>query len=566
MAIIGIDLGTTNSLVAVYKDDKSVLIPNSFGEYLTPSVVSIDGNNIIVGKIAKERLITHPSDTTSLFKRKMGTNEKVTLQKKKYLPEELSAFVIRQLVDDAKRYLNEEITEAVISVPAYFDVNQRAATKAAGKLAGIHVERLINEPSAAAISCHTSKEDETFVVFDFGGGTLDVSVVDCFDNVVSISAVSGDNHLGGSDFDEVIVQELCRQNNYDYSKLTVSEKESLLRICEAAKIALQSQDEVTIESHLMNWQMTLTNQLLLELSMELFSRIKKPIQQAIYDSDIPSDEITKFILVGGSCHMPIVKTYLEELLNVEVVNSKDIDCMVARGLGKYVGIKERQDDIKDIVLTDICPFSLSTNIFNENNPSLDLSSILIKRNTILPTSKSGYYHPIKLGQNRMKLGVYQGEHIYSKDNLELTSLEFKIPVNYKEHEQILVTFTYDINAILAVEALILSTNKVHRLVYSGNGWVSDVSDKRINKIKEMTLNKEYNYTLERAQRIYIESNQETQVYLSDLMLQYQKIMSSNNLKDPKIKTQEFNQILDQIEAVKDNLSIFNNDDQGGLLS
>ena len=216
--IIGIDLGTTNSLAAVWEEGKSCLIPNSFGEYLTPSVVSLEEEGIVyVGKTAKERLISHPDRSVSLFKRFMGTDKTYKIGGKKYHPEELSAFVLRRLKEDAERYLGEPIEEAVISVPAYFNDMARKATKNAGELAGLKVERIINEPSAAALACRgqAQEEDETFLVFDFGGGTLDVSLVDCFDNIIEIIAVSGDNRLGGSDFDEEIARQFCKENDLD---------------------------------------------------------------------------------------------------------------------------------------------------------------------------------------------------------------------------------------------------------------------------------------------------------------------------------------------------------------
>ena len=215
MAIIGIDLGTTNSLAAVWKEGESVLIPNAFGETLTPSAVSVDEDGtILVGKVAKERLVSHPQFSASSFKRLMGTNSKLALGGQTFSPEELSAFVLRRLREDAEAYLGEKVEEAVISVPAYFNDNQRSATKAAAQLAGLRADRLINEPSAAALACRMrdTGRDQSFLVFDFGGGTLDVSVVDCFDTVIEIAAVAGDNHLGGDDFDVAIARRFCEQN------------------------------------------------------------------------------------------------------------------------------------------------------------------------------------------------------------------------------------------------------------------------------------------------------------------------------------------------------------------
>lgn len=243
MTILGVDLGTTNSLAVVYKEGKPVLIPNAYGEYVTPSAVSILDGKIVVGKLAKERLITHPECSASLFKRNMGTDVTYALDKKEYDSATLSSFVVKQLIEDAQNYLHESIDEVVISVPAYFNARQRQDTKRIGELLGIKVERLINEPSAAAIACHMDDEYETFVVFDFGGGTLDVSVVDCFENVISINAISGNNHLGGTDFDRAMTEYFCFKNGLNYNVLDSSFQQSILRACEQAKIKLSTQFE-----------------------------------------------------------------------------------------------------------------------------------------------------------------------------------------------------------------------------------------------------------------------------------------------------------------------------------
>ncbi len=246
MAIIGIDLGTTNSLACTWQNGRCVIIPNRFGKELTPSAVSIDEDGTLyIGAIAKERLITHPDDSIALFKRTMGSNQIYTLQGKQYTSEELSSFVIRQLVDDAKAYLQEEIEEAIISVPAYFNDAQRSATKQAGALAGIKVERLINEPSAAALFARSNQDEECFLIFDFGGGTLDISIVECFEQIISILAVSGDNHLGGSDFDRAIADAFCEENDLFFEDLSPQEERMLLRQCEEMKITLSQKEEVT---------------------------------------------------------------------------------------------------------------------------------------------------------------------------------------------------------------------------------------------------------------------------------------------------------------------------------
>lgn len=309
MAVIGIDLGTTNSLASVC-DDKGVrLIPNAFGEYLTPSIVSIGENNeIYIGKIAKERLITHPESTFKEFKRDMGQKIphvcRIGEQEQKYSAEELSAMVLKQLKEDAQNYLGEPVEEAVISVPAYFNDDQRSATRNAGRLAGLKVDRLINEPSAAALShsVEGSHEHSTYLVFDFGGGTLDVSIVDAFNNIVEIEAVAGDNQLGGKDFNELIAQDFYEHCQIDSTKLTDKQKGIVIREAEKCKIELSSSNHVSriVPINEQNYVMNMSNQHLIDIAKKLFTRLTLPLQKALNTSDLEIEDIDKVILVGGS--------------------------------------------------------------------------------------------------------------------------------------------------------------------------------------------------------------------------------------------------------------------------
>ena len=284
MAIIGIDLGTTNSLGAAVRDGEVVLIPNRFGSYLTPSVVSVDGEGTIeVGEIAKERMVTHPEDTAFSFKRDMGTEKKWKLGRRTFTPEELSSFVLRSIFDDARAFLGEEIEEAVISVPAYFHDKQRVATKRAGLLAGIPVKRIINEPSAAALASYVETgEEKLYCVFDFGGGTLDISIVDCFDTMVEIVSVAGNNLLGGDDFNRLIAEAFLRDHGIKKSAIGRREFAILIRAAEKCKIALTDQDpaEMTVTLNDRTFTSTFTNERLMELSGDLFGQIKDALARA----------------------------------------------------------------------------------------------------------------------------------------------------------------------------------------------------------------------------------------------------------------------------------------------
>lgn len=582
MAIVGIDLGTTNSLAAVYKDGRAQLVPNQFGEYLTPSVVSVDEDGrAVVGRIAQERLVTQPQSTVARFKRKMGTGAAYNLGGRRFTPEALSACVIGQLVADAQEFLGERVDEAVVSVPAYFDVAQRAATKRAGALAGVRVERLVNEPSAAALGHHFSSPrsvaraaageyppDETFCVFDFGGGTLDVSVVDCFDNVVSISAVAGDNQLGGSDFDLIIAQEACRINGVAINTLGSAQRETLLREAERAKRELCERDSrVSLRSSIpvLPQVLHLTNKRLFELAESLFTRIERPLKQAVYDSDVPAEEISRAVLVGGSSRMPVVRDYLERLLAVPVTRAEDCDVAVALGLGTYVGIKQRAQGVGSVVLTDICPHSLSTDVRNPHPPFEPLASVLIPRNSTLPASSSHVYANSQVGSRKASVAVYQGENMYAKDNERLTELVVPLPRNAKEPEPFTVTFTYDINSMLGVEVRVHSTGDVTRRVYNGSCW--DEGAGVLARLQEVQLaarmepaRVDAELALERALRVAAEGSDEVRDYLRVLTSDFASSLNSNSLKVLVVKTRQLNAVLDEIESFKDDNAFFRHAD------
>lgn len=559
MAVIGIDLGTTNSIAVVFRNGEVEMIPNSFGEYLTPSVVTIENNELIVGKIAKQKLVTNPENTTSLFKRDMGSNKKIKLGKNKYLPQELSALVLKQLVDDAEKYLNEKVEEIVISVPAYFNAKQRRATKLAGEIMGVKVDRLINEPSAAAIACH-GDEFETFIVFDFGGGTLDVSVVDCFENVVSICSISGNNQLGGIDFDRVIAMYFCQQNKIDYNSLLRAEKESLFLAAERAKISLQNCEEANMNLSIRGktYSVKISNEILSLISKPILDEIREVIRRAVKDSGFSPSEIDRMIMVGGSSYMPIVRDYLEKLLKIPVESAEDIDYMVAKGLGKYLGIKQRYSEVKDLVVTDICPFSLSTPIVNESDANRPLSKVIIPKNTVLPSSRTVTLQAYKRGQKNVSISVYQGEEIYENDNILLGNAVVNIPRNYKENERFNITYSYDINSMLYVEVEILSTGEKNIFIIGDDKKLESVKEgKQLNAIKEISIklnsNPEYEACVERKKRIYKELSPLPKSMLQDRMesleLMYKDCI--NNIQKKIAIVEEMERVLDIYDSISE---------------
>lgn len=525
MAIIGIDLGTTNSLACVFRDGKLELIPNSLGEYLTPSVVSFGENGeVFAGNIAKEMLVTRPECTFREFKRNMGTDYEYAVGRKKYRSEELSAFILRKLKEDAEKYLGEEVTEAVISVPAYFNDDKRCATKNAGKLAGLKVERLINEPSAVALKHHSGSDDmETFLVFDFGGGTLDVSLVEAFENVVEIKAVAGDNYLGGKDFNEVIAGDFCRKQNL--SLLTPEERGIVLKEAEQLKMMLSTEKESLRRFTLRDREyiMQLTNQELIHISVELFQRMAKPIQKVLNDSGMTEEEIDKIILVGGSSKMPVVKQYIKSIVNIPVVSDDKPDESIALGVGMAAAIKERTGDIKDMLLADICPFSLGTEIYDGS------FSPIIERNDTLPCNKSRYYVTVQDFQRELEFNIYQGENLVAADNLLLGKMTIKnLPPEPKGHAGAMVTFLYDINGILDVR--IESKNEtLHKVIFNKKMGLSEKEvEKRVEQLKKQTFypasQEENRLLIERAESIYRETDPRSREAIANALHQFRWAM------------------------------------------
>lgn len=525
--IIGIDLGTTNSLAAYWKDGECCLIPNARGGYLTPSVVSVDEDGtVFVGEVARERLITHPDRTASVFKRSMGTDRLYALGSRSFRAEELSAFVLRKLKEDAEKHLGEQVEEAVVSVPAYFGDKARRATRDAGRLAGLKVERIVNEPSAAALACQHLKQQEKarMLVYDFGGGTLDVSLVDCFENVVEIVAVSGDAQLGGSDFDRLIAQKFCETNGMQpFKSQPRAMQQAILRASEAAKRHLSQLQKtiVAVRTQELSGAMELTQKQLVQLSGGLLRRMAEPVRVVLRDSGTRPRDLTQVVLVGGSTKMPIVQQYLRYILKGVPIVTINPDYMVAIGAGIYAGIKERDADVKDVVMTDICPFSLGTNVRNEADESNSYMSVIIPRNSALPISQTQSYCNSADGQRQSLIGVYQGEDLYVQNNVKLGELSVDYPPAKKGEQEILVTFSYDINGLLVVHVRVVGTGLEKEVAFLG-GKMVDAADakiaERIRALREVQLNprneEAYQLLMAQAERLITELTGEKRAMLA----------------------------------------------------
>ncbi len=551
MAILGIDLGTTNSLGAVYRNGKVELIPNRFGSFLTPSVVSVtEDGSVVTGQIAKERLITHPKDTAFSFKKNMGSDQKYNLGGKTFLPEELSGFLVSAIVEDAKEYMGEEIKDVIISVPAYFHDKQRVATKRAGALAGVNVKRIVNEPSAAALASYFDTQNEQlFLVFDFGGGTLDVSIVDCFDTMVEILAVSGDNHLGGDDFNEAVADGFLREHQLQRENLSEKEYAILLRQAEKCKIALSTEQEVKMTAVLggQTYQSVYTNERMMRESSAVWKRIQTVLRHVLRDSRVELEDIDAVIMAGGSGKMPLVQSYMAQLFEQTPLVTGFSDQLIARGLGLVCGVMEREDEVRDYILTDICPFTLGTGVNNETDPKHPYMSAIIERNTILPCSRIQRFSTASDYQKEVKIEILQGEEPYAEDNVQLGLITTMVPKKKRGQESVDVRFTYDINGILEVEVTVVSTGKSVTKVLSQSMDEKELARrmKQLEKLKvhpkDMTENQ---LILERLQALYEEALPETR---DRLMYHIRNFESTLAEQDPR-RIRKYREFLEHMIA------------------
>ena len=486
--IVGIDLGTTNSLIAYYTDEGPKIVPNRLGDRLTPSVVSIDEEeNVYVGKTAQERMRLYPESSAAVFKRDMGSDKKFNLGGKEFTAEELSSFVLRSLKEDAEAFLGEEIEEAVISVPAYFNDMRRKATKRAGELAGLKVERIISEPTAAAIAYGLYNDDKPAknLVFDLGGGTVDVSILDYFAPILEVRAVAGDNYLGGEDFTAVIEEMFYKKHpDLDKEKLSYREKALIHKAAEQCKIDLSDNgnsimkakvgdDEITMDISYADYDKACEG---------LYERIRVPVKRALTDAKLKLTDIDKIVLVGGGTRLTGVRSFVSKMFHTFPDTSINPDEAVALGAAIQAAMKERKESIKEVVLTDVCPFTLGTEVmvdFGDGYKESGHYCPIIERNTIIPASRTDRFFTTHDNQTRIDIKVLQGESRMAKNNLELGVLEIEVPSNKAGAESVDVTYTYDINSILEVEVKVISTEKKYRKIIKGQ--YTEMTDEEFEK-------------------------------------------------------------------------------------
>ena len=491
--IIGIDLGTTNSCVAVLEAGEPKVIPNPEGNRTTPSVVAFKNGERIVGDAAKRQAITN-SNTVSSIKRLMGTSEKVDIEGKKYTPEEVSAMILSYMKDYAESYLGEKVDKAVITVPAYFNDAQRQATKNAGKIAGLNVERIINEPTAAALAYGLDKQEknQTILVYDLGGGTFDVSILELGDGVFEVKSTAGNNHLGGDDFDnkimDYLVETFKKENGVDLSKDKMA-MQRLKELSEKAKKDLSSMTTTQISAPFisqssdgpLHLEMTLTRAKFEELIHDLVMSTLEPVRKALKDADIKAKDLDKVIFVGGSTRVPLVYETVKKELAMEPSREVNPDEVVAMGASIQGGVLT--GDVNDIVLLDVTPLSLGIETLG------GVMTVLIPRNTTIPTSKSEVFSTAADNQPAVDVHVLQGERSMASDNKTLGRFQLAdIPPAPRGVPQIQVTFDIDANGIVNVTAKDLGTNKEQKITITSNTTLSD--DEIDRMMKEAEANKE----------------------------------------------------------------------------
>lgn len=559
--LIGIDLGTTNSLAAYFDGVQAKLIPNRLGSNLTPSVVSVDENGIIyVGETAKERKLLYPGQTAEVFKRSMGTDKEYVLGDHTFRAEELSSFVLRSLKEDAENYLHEEVEEAVISVPAYFNDCQRKATKRAGELAGLKVERIINEPTAAAIAYGIQKKQAAarFLVFDLGGGTFDVSVLELYKNVMEVRAVAGDNYIGGEDFTEVICQwylEKCKKTMADLDlKMLVR----LRKQAELCKLGFSEGKESVISMTFGEEEKTfrLTIDEYEELCRPLFAKMRRPIERSLRDAGLHLPDIDEIVLVGGATKLSLVRKFVGKLFRRLPQTNLNPDEVVAAGAALQCGMKQRNEAIKEIVLTDVCPFTLGTEVVIDRHGmfrEFGHYMPIIERNTVIPVSRTHTLYTASDYQTKIRVKILQGESRLAMNNLYLGEISVSVPPRKEGEESVDVTYTYDNNALLEVEVKVNSTNEKKRIVIQKeeSGLTEKEIEKRFEELQYLKIHpreqEENKLVLLRAERLYEELSGQERERIDESIARFEEVLNRQDKIKIEAARKEFQEILEEFE-------------------
>jgi molecular chaperone HscC len=565
--IVGIDLGTTNSLVAVWRDGRAQLIPNALGDVLTPSCVSLDADgSVLVGAAARERLQSHPDRSAAVFKRYMGSDRRLRLGNREFRPEELSALVLKSLKADAEAALGEQVTEAIIAVPAYFSDAQRKATRAAGQLAGLKVDRLVNEPTAAALAygIHLREAESRFLVFDLGGGTFDVSILNLFEGVMEVRASAGDNFLGGEDFARALVDVFFRERSLPEAwRRDEGFMQRLLAQAEAAKRTLGVRANATMRARAplgdIEHVLEIDEATLEAATRPLLARLRGPVERALRDAGLRSSQLDSIVLAGGATRMPLVRRLVTTLFGRFPMVELNPDEVVALGVAVQAGLKARDAALSEVVMTDVAPYSLGIEITVSLDPqtrSHGHFDPVIERNSPVPISREKRYAPTSAQQTSVDLKIFQGEARMVRDNIELGVL--KVPLlpaalGAEDQRVVDVRFTYDVNGLLQVEASVPGVAERHSLVIEGNPGLMtpEQIQERLVALAELKVHPrehlENRTLMARAERLYQQLRGMEREAFGARVLRFEQLLAGQDLRQIEAGRGDFQTVVDQIE-------------------
>jgi molecular chaperone HscC len=558
--IVGIDLGTTNSAVGIWRDGAAMLIPNSIGDLLTPSAVGLgEDDSILVGMAARERQSTHPKLTATAFKRLMGSQQPIRIGRNTYSAEDLSALVLRSLKADAEAFLGEPVTRAVITVPAYFNDRQRKATRRAGEMAGLKVERLVNEPTAAALAHGIQdKEDKNpFLVFDLGGGTFDVSIVEIFEGIIEVRASAGDNRLGGEDFNELLVEAVK-------SKLGPLPDDSRLR--EIMRAAAERTRRALTDSEAApfkfvwegkEYEIEVSAEAFEQVCAPLIARLRDPVLRSLRDSSIRTEELSDIILVGGSTRMPVVRRAVTRMFGRFPSGAINPDHAVALGAAVQAGLKSRDAALEEIRLTDVCPFTLgvdSAHFDASGRLHTGVFAPIIERNTVIPASRVHIFSTIRDNQDAVEFGIYQGEARQVASNVKLGDLTVPVPRRPAGHVRIDCRFSYDVSGLLEVDVTIPETGVTKQLMICDDADAP--SDEEIEKRRAVLAGLKIHpreeaanaAALARAERCYEGFLGERRDHIGAMILQFETVLEKQEPRAIQQAREELEQALNALEG------------------
>lgn len=561
--IIGIDLGTSNSLAAYFTEEGPRIIPNRLGKPLTPSVVSMDEQGqIYVGETAQERLWLNQTSAAAVFKRDMGSKREYTLLDKKFTAEELSSFILRAIKEDAESYLGKPVTEAVISVPAYFNEQRRRATKRAGELAGLKVERIISEPTAAAIAYglyQNQNQNAKFLVFDLGGGTFDVSILELYGSIIEVRAVAGDNFLGGEDFTRVLEEIfLAKTPALNPDQLTGKQLAHIHKQAELCKHGFSADRKAKFRCVINEavYEAVITIEEYEAACENLLEKIKEPIKRSLADANIRIPDIHKVIMVGGATRLPVIRSFVSKLFKTLPYFNINPDEAVALGAAVQGAMKERNALVREVILTDVCPFTLGTEVVRDNGDNQFIDGLfcpIIERNTIIPASRTERLYTVRDNQTKVRVNILQGESRFAKNNLSLGELSIDVPKAKAGEEAIDVTYTYDVNSLLEVEVKSVSTGETIRQVIINNE--TDMTEAEINvRLQELSYMKihprdreENKLLLLQGERYYEESIGNNRIFIERALRKFEAALDKQDPEFIKAARKEFQEFLSEMK-------------------